>query len=133
MPEDRMLREIPADHDARLTHKVTLPSGRVHWPELFYARPVGFRALTLDLFTPGTAGPYPVVIWIHGGGWFQGHYTMTNNVVAKMKHIDRLLDTGYAVARIAYRLSGEAQFPTQLHDCKAAVRYLRQHAATLGL
>ncbi len=44
-----------------------------------------------------------------------------------------MLGAGYAVARIAYRLSGEAQFPTQLHDCKAAVRYLRKHAGVLGL
>lgn len=128
-----MLREIPADYDSRLAQKVTLPSGRVHWPELFYARPAGFRPLLLDVFAPGSAGPYPTVIWIHGGGWFQGYHTMTNAVVGKMAHVDRLLDAGYAVARIGYRLSGEAQFPTQLHDCKASVRYLRNHAATLGL
>lgn len=133
MADDPMLRDIPADYDERLQEKVTLPSGQVRWPELVYARPVGFRVLALDLVTPGNAGPYPTVIWIHGGGWFQGHYTATNNVVGKMKHVDRLLDAGYAVARIGYRLSGEAQFPTQLHDCKAAVRYLRQHAAALGL
>jgi acetyl esterase/lipase len=89
--------------------------------------------LLLDLFTPGNAGPYPTVIWIHGGGWFQGYHTMINQVVGKMGHFDRLLDSGYAVARIGYRLSGEAQFPTQLHDCKAAVRYLRRHADALRL
>ena len=133
MPEDRMLREIPADYDSRLSDKVMLPSGRVHWPELFYARPVGCRALTLDLFAPGGAGPYPTIIWIHGGGWFQGHYTISNNIVGKMALVDRLLDAGYAVARIAYRLSGEARFPTQLHDCKAAVRYLRKHSDVLRL
>ncbi len=59
MPEDRMLREIPADYDSRLSDKVMLPSGRVHWPELFYARPVGCRALTLDLFAPGERRPLP--------------------------------------------------------------------------
>jgi acetyl esterase/lipase len=133
MPEDRMLREIPADYESRLEQRATLPSGRVHWPELFYARPAGFRPLLLDVFTPGAAGPYPTVIWIHGGGWFQGYHTMTNQVVGKMAPFDRLLDAGYAIARIGYRLSGEAQFPTQLHDCKAAVRYLRRHADALRL
>ncbi len=73
------------------------------------------------------------MIWIHGGGWFQGHYTISNNIVGKMALVDRLLDAGYAVARIAYRLSGEARFPTQLHDCKAAVRYLRKHCDVLRL
>lgn len=133
MPEDRMLREIASDYDSRLAHKMTLPSGRVHWPELYYARPAGFRPLFLDVLTPGTAGPYPTVVWIHGGGWFQGCPTMNNAVVDKLEFVDRLLDAGYAVARIAYRLSGEAQFPTQLHDCKSAVRYLRKHAAVFGL
>ncbi len=63
-----MLREIPADYDSRLSDKVMLPSGRVHWPELLYARPVGCRALTLDLFAPGAAGPYPTIIWIQSFG-----------------------------------------------------------------
>jgi acetyl esterase/lipase len=133
MAQDRMLSEIPADPDAALADSQVLASGRVHWPRLFYAQPAGFRTLTLDVTTPGQAGPYPTVVWIHGGGWFRGHYALTNRVVAKIDFMDALLQAGYAVARIAYRLSGEAQFPTQLHDCKAAVRYLRQHAATLGL
>ena len=133
MPADRMLSEIPADMDAPLRSPTVTPDGRVHWPQLFYASPNGFRPLTLDVVTPGRAGPYPTVVWIHGGGWFRGHYAMPNQIVAKMHFADRLLEAGFAVARVAYRLSGEAQFPTQLHDCKSAVRYLRKHAATLGL
>jgi len=39
-----------------------------------------------------------------------------------------LLDEGYAVASVNYRLSDEATFPAQLHDCRAAVRWLRMHA-----
>jgi acetyl esterase/lipase len=133
MAQDRMLSEIPADADAPLERPVTFQRGFVHWQRLFYAQPEGFRPLTLDVTVPGNGGPYPTVVWIHGGGWFRGHYSVTNRVVEKMDHIETLLDAGYAVARIGYRLSGEAQFPTQLHDCKAAVRYLRQHAATLHL
>jgi acetyl esterase/lipase len=133
MAQDRMLSEIPADADAPLTRPVTFERGLVHWQRLFYAQPSGFRPLTLDVTAPGRAGPYPTVVWIHGGGWFRGHYSMTNRVVEKMDFVETLLDAGYAVARIGYRLSGEGQFPTQLHDCKAAVRYLRQHAAVLHL
>jgi acetyl esterase/lipase len=38
------------------------------------------------------------------------------------------LKTGYAVVSINYRLSGEAKWPAQIHDCKAAVRWIRAHA-----
>jgi acetyl esterase/lipase len=133
LPNDRMLSEIPADYDAPLSVKTVSETGQVHWPRLFYAQPIGFRPLTLDLIAPGSAGPYPVIVWIHGGGWFRGHYTLSNRILQKMKFVDSLLDAGFAIARISYRLSGEARFPTQLHDCKAAVRYLRKHSGALGL
>lgn len=46
----------------------------------------------------------------------------------------RLLAKGYAIASLDYRLSGDAVFPAALEDCKAAVRWLRAHAApTHGL
>jgi acetyl esterase/lipase len=39
-----------------------------------------------------------------------------------------MMGRGYAVASIGYRLSGEAKFPAQIHDCKAAIRFLRANA-----
>lgn len=81
----------------------------------------------LDLFRPsGLAGPFPTVIWIHGGGWRTG--SRINDEQAK-----RLVCRGYAVASIDYRLSDVATFPAQIHDVKAAIRYLRANAATLNL
>jgi acetyl esterase/lipase len=133
MAMDRMLSEIAPDPDELLANRIELPTGRIYRPRLFFASPNGFRPLTLDVTTPGSAGPYPTVINIHGGGWFRGHYTLANTVLEKMRFVDHLLDAGFAVARIAYRLSGEGRFPVQLHDCKAAVRYLRKHSAVLGL
>jgi len=47
--------------------------------------------------------------------------------------IARFALRGYAIASIEYRLSGEARWPAQIHDCKAAVRWLRAHAAEHGL
>ena len=40
---------------------------------------------------------------------------------------------GYVVATISYRLSGESPFPAQIHDCKAAVRFLRANASEYGI
>jgi hypothetical protein len=78
----------------------------------------------LDLYLPPTGdGPWPVVLWIHGGGWSAGDKSL-----AASDPVLRLRTRGYAVASIGYRLSQQATFPAQIHDVKAAVRYLRQNA-----
>jgi acetyl esterase/lipase len=79
----------------------------------------------LDLYLPKTEGPFPVIVYIHGGAWLFGS---KGDRVPK----DYLKD-GYALACINYRLSPEAVFPAQIEDCKAAVRWLRAHAAKYHL
>jgi acetyl esterase/lipase len=119
--------------DVCLTRVDSLPGGGRIWRELFYAQPFGFRALTLSLAVPAGEGPRPVVIYIHGGGWMQGHPHSMHPNLAAMNIVDHLLAAGYAVARISYRLSGEGKFPTQIQDCKAALRYLAHHAGLFGI
>lgn len=114
--------------DVCLERVDSLPGGGRIWRELFYAQPFGFRALTMSLAVPSGAGPHPVVVYIHGGGWMQGHPHSMHPNLAAMGFVDRLLAAGYAVARISYRLSGEGKFPMQIQDCKAALRYLAHHA-----
>ncbi len=81
----------------------------------------------LDLLVPrNVAAPLPLVIWIHGGGWQSGD--KTNRAQAQ-----RLVCRGYALASINYRLSDTAIFPAQIHDVKAAIRFLRANAAVYGL
>ena len=82
----------------------------------------------LDLYVPpGYDTPRPVVIWIHGGGWWGG-----DKFTAAAK-ADILCPAGFAVAGINYRYSTQATFPAQIHDCKAAVRWLRAHAEAYNL
>jgi acetyl esterase/lipase len=69
----------------------------------------------------------PVVVWIHGGGWQSGTYNNPPPGLAP------LLEAGFAVASVQYRLSGAAIFPAQIHDVKGAVRFLRAHADEYGL
>lgn len=81
----------------------------------------------LDLYRPTSiAGPFPTVVWIHGGGWQSGSRADVNQAL-------RLVCRGFAVASIDYRLSGSAIFPAQIHDVKAAIRYLRANAGRLNL
>ncbi len=86
------------------------------------------RNLVLDLYRPKEQGePLPVVVWIFGGAF------RIDNRVAQQHAATWLTQHGFAVAVISYRLSGEALFPAQIHDCKAAVRWLRANAATYNL
>lgn len=75
----------------------------------------------LDVYVPKGDGPFPLVVWVHGGGWEGGSKDGGNPTLA-------LLGQGYAVASVNYRLSQHAVFPAQIHDVKAAVRFLRANA-----
>jgi acetyl esterase/lipase len=89
------------------------------------------RAEKLDLYLPEAppAGKLtPAVVWIHGGGWGGG----TKNE-ARAKNICGILArAGYVAVSVDYRL-GEGAWPTNLFDCKNAVRFLRAHAAEYQL
>ncbi len=101
-----------------------LPGVKVY-RDLEYAR-AGDKSLLLDLYLPEKSQhPLPLIIWIHGGAWSGGDKA---DCPAR-----RMLQRGYAVASINYRLSNEAIFPAQIEDCKAAVRWLRAHAGQYGL
>ncbi len=92
-----------------------------------YAR-YGERALEMDCYRPkGAWGELPAIVCIHGGGWAKG------NRVNHEKVAQALAARGYFTATISYRLSGEAPFPAAIHDCKAAVRFLRAHAKEYGI
>ena len=82
---------------------------------------------TGDLYLPPGAGPFPAVVLIHGGSWAGG----------KRSHMAwiarRLVKEGFVVFNISYRLVPDYLFPAQLDDCKDAVRWLRQNAATYNI
>jgi acetyl esterase/lipase len=75
----------------------------------------------------------PVVLFLHGGGWRVGSRHSVGPAFAGISPspFERPAPRGLAVASADYRLSGEARWPAQLHDAKAAVRRLRARAADL--
>ena len=86
----------------------------------------GHERNKLDLYVPAKAdAPLPLVVWIHGGSWRRG--SKDNCPVTW------LLAKGYAVASINYRYLPQADFPAQIHDCKAAIRWLRANAKKYNL
>ncbi len=83
---------------------------------------------TLDLYLPSyTSGPYPVVIWLHPGGYTAGDKRMVEPV------LDSILNRGYALASVNYRLADKVCFPAQIYDAKATVRWIRANAEKFNL
>jgi acetyl esterase/lipase len=83
--------------------------------------------LALDLITPDGDGPWPVVVFVHGGGWMSGDRTLGPDFHRYF------CARGIAMASVSYRFSSDALFPAQLHDVRSAVRFLRADADRLGL
>lgn len=89
------------------------------------------NANLLDLYIPnGSGGPYPTIVYVHGGAWIEGD--KSDCTAVSMNFVKK----GFAVACINYRLAdGTAAmtFPAQIIDVKASIRFLRAHAADYGL
>jgi acetyl esterase/lipase len=90
--------------------------------------------LQLDLARPKGDGPYPAIVFIHGGGWRGG------NRGRYRTEIEQAAKQGYVAITVTYRLtqpdkSGKAKypFPAQVHDVKCAVRWLRANAKKFGV
>jgi acetyl esterase/lipase len=84
------------------------------------------RAEKLDLYlpvAPAAGKRSPAVVWIHGGGWAGG----TKNEARAKEICTTLAEAGYVAVSIDYKL-GDGAWPTNLLDCKNAVRFLRAHA-----
>ena len=77
------------------------------------------RTLALDLYLP-SAKNSPLIVWIHGGAWRAGS--------KDFMPLTSLVESGYAIASLDYRLTTSAKFPALIHDCKGAIRWLRAHA-----
>jgi acetyl esterase/lipase len=123
LPDKEAGFPLPADETAALaqaTRKIT------------YKR-VGNLDLDLDLFQPAGLNPgesRPAILFIHGGGWSGGQPS------AMAMHCVHYTSQGLVTATLRYRLLGNrtAVSPADcLADAKTAMRYLRAHAAELGI
>ena len=86
--------------------------------DIEYAKVDGI-SLKLDLYLPAKQNEKnaPLIVWIHGGAWRSGS--------KKSMPLKEMVKAGYAIASVDYRLSPVAKFPAQVHDIKAAIRFLR--------
>ena len=98
-------------------------SRRADHQDVVYLTPDG-EPLHLDLYLPSLAEDErcPCIVFVHGGGWKNGDKKSGG------KNAGWLADHGFAVASINYRLTDVAQWPAQINDCYAAVRWVRENA-----
>lgn len=144
----------PPAHLAPLPTPLTTRSGVRVLLGVPYAGLPGVRPLELDLYLPPpdsshsgsddesrddsrveVEGRVPVVVFLHGGGWRLGsrHGAGPMFAGADPSPFETVALAGIAVASLDYRLSGEAVWPAQIHDAKAAVRWLRSRATEFGI
>ncbi len=96
--------------------------GRPAHVDVVYAEVDG-RALALDLYMPEGVSNPPLLVWVHGGAW---------NVGSKDGVPLAFVQNGIATASLDFRQASDARFPAQVHDVKAAIRFLRAHAGEYG-
>ena len=82
--------------------------------------------VTADVVVPPRAGPHPVLVYLHGGGWVCG----SPSTHRKLAH--RFAEAGYLVFNVDYRLAPEHPFPTPLDDCIEAIRWAARTAPEYG-
>ena len=81
----------------------------------------------LDIYLPDSGGPWPLVIYVHGGSWMNGDKAEAKGLAEWLNPL------GYAVASLNYRMYPNVKFPALIEDPKCGIRYLRAHAVEYNL
>lgn len=126
-PSTWSIAELRTWMDRRFTpawNRDLLPVARIE--PVAIVGPAGPRPCRL--YDPGTAVPAPALLWLHGGGWIMGGLDSHEGICRRLA-----LTSACRVLAVAYRLAPEHRFPAPLEDAAAALRFLLEHGAALGL
>ena len=92
--------------------------------DIQYATTAAGEPLRLDLYTPQAGAGAPLVVWVHGGAWENGNKSAMP--------LAPVIERGFAVASVDFSPASKAPFPGQVHEIKAAIRFLRAQAKQYG-
>lgn len=129
----QLLKQLDRDHDGVVTaeedvqHQVR--SLRATKRNIDYAGNDNPRQM-LDIWSAKPVSPnetLPILVWIHGGAWRSGSKAQLHDVIKRL-----VLTKRFLAVSINYRLSQESLWPAQLHDCKAAIRWIQTNAKKFG-
>jgi acetyl esterase/lipase len=126
--------EKPALADVYPDRVSRWPGGVTGLADVVYSTIPGYRPMIVDIYVPPQkGGPKPLILYIHGGGWVGGHTRHSGALSNFPAVLASLAREGFVVASLEYRLSGEAPFPAQVQDARAALRFLKGNAAKFGI
>jgi len=86
------------------------------------------EAFRVRVYVPEGQGPWPALLYIHGGGWVLGDLESHDDVCRSLAH-----RTPCVVVSVDYRRSPELKYPVPLDDCETALRWMVDRAANLGI
>ncbi|WP_226011227.1 alpha/beta hydrolase [Halomicrobium salinisoli] len=89
--------------------------------------PVAEDPIDLRIYRPGSDGPYPTLLWIHGGGFVLGSLETADAVARSLA-----VETDCVVVSVGYNLAPEHPFPDQPRECYAALEWTAEHVDTFG-
>jgi acetyl esterase len=84
-------------------------------------------AIPIRVYTPVGSGPFPVLVYFHGGGWVVGDLDTQDMICRGLCH-----GAGCLVVSVDYRLAPEHRFPAAVDDSYAAAQWVASHAAEIG-
>lgn len=97
-------------------------------PEVAKVEDRRIRRLGLDIpvriYTPDDPGPFPILVWFHGGGWVMGSIQGNDGLC---RHLTK--QAHCMVVSVDYRLAPEAKLPAAVEDCYAATAWMAEHAS----
>ena len=111
---------------------------RLNVPYAYYSTSgaAGQQPLLLDLYMPRDSAVLPhIIVHIHGGAWHSGgkELGLGEPLLGSEADVFAYTSRGFAVASMEYRLTPDHKFPAQIHDCKAAIHFIRRNASQFGV
>lgn len=118
-----VLAQRPGQKAAERLEKINVET------DIEYAK-AGDISLQLDVLKPKAASdkPRPCIVWIHGGGWQNGNKSSGTGRLAGY-----VASGDFVGVSVGYRLTDKGSWPAQIHDCKAAIRWIRANKEKLGI
>jgi acetyl esterase/lipase len=120
------LASLAQTTDVKVLKPVVFPAGYVAKLDVVYTKVKGWEGRADLYLNPNASKPTPVIINIHGGGWRSGTKESQGG-------FNTFFKTGFAVANMEYRLSGQAIAPAAVEDTRCMLVYLIKNAKELNI
>jgi acetyl esterase len=85
-------------------------------------------AIPIRLYTPSDGGPFPALVWFHGGGWVIGDIDMVDHTCRQLCNLAQCM-----IVSVDYRLAPEHKFPAPVDDCYAAVEWVAKNGGLFNI